>query len=371
MRQMPFSSKVRNTPWPSYAFDWSSRSAHFATIAIASFLPSRENFIHVASLATEQDSSSNWQVIEDALPVEYVPTKLKWSPSLINGSEYLAASGDGIYLWRHNHHHPDSMSSNNHNIDGGGAFSLTGHLVARSTPRRAGENLHSANSTSSSSPSNPPAPITSFDWSTVDSTLLVSASYDTTCTIWCLESGSIKTQLIAHDREVFDVAFSPTASDTFVSVGADGSMRLFDVRSLDHSTIVYESPENRSLLRVNWNFTDPHYLSTFAINSSKAIIMDVRMPSVPASELKLPSSNSEIVDIKWSPENPAHILVADRYSNLYIWDLAGNDAGTIDNPISFRANNSDDSSIQQIVWPHRSPQWLGVASQNHVSIMHI
>ena len=38
------------------------------------------------------------------------------------------------------------------------------------------------------------------------------------------------TQLIAHDKEVYDIAFAPHGTSTFASVGADGSVRMFDLR---------------------------------------------------------------------------------------------------------------------------------------------
>ena len=69
------------------------------------------------------------------------------------------------------------------------------------------------------------------------------SSIDTTCTIWGLEtgqvlgrinmvSGHVKTQLIAHDKEVYDIAFSKAGGgrDMFASVVADGSVRMFDLR---------------------------------------------------------------------------------------------------------------------------------------------
>lgn len=40
-----------------------------------------------------------------------------------------------------------------------------------------------------------------------------------------------KTQLIAHDKEVYDIAFA-CGKDIFGTVGADGSLRLFDLRRL-------------------------------------------------------------------------------------------------------------------------------------------
>ena len=81
------------------------------------------------------------------------------------------------------------------------------------------------------------APLTSFDWSAVDNRLVGTSSIDTTCTIWELETGQqlarpslrspvnghVKTQLIAHENEVYDIAFSKCTAHGFASVGGDGS----------------------------------------------------------------------------------------------------------------------------------------------------
>ena len=64
------------------------------------------------------------------------------------------------------------------------------------------------------------------------------------------------TQLIAHDKEVYDMSFRTRHRDVFASVGADGSVRMFDLRNLKHSTIIYESPELQPLLRLSWNCQD-------------------------------------------------------------------------------------------------------------------
>jgi len=99
-----------------------------------------------------------------------------------------------------------------------------------------------------------------MDWNETDPAIVATCSVDTTCTIWNVEvrppvalaergelavtavalaqlaggtttpqSQVAKTQLIAHDREVFDVAFAKGV-DVFASVGADGSLRSFDLR---------------------------------------------------------------------------------------------------------------------------------------------
>jgi DDB1- and CUL4-associated factor 7 len=38
-------------------------------------------------------------------------------------------------------------------------------------------------------------------------------------------------------------SFCASSVDVFVSCGADGSVRMFDLRSLEHSTIIYEPSE--------------------------------------------------------------------------------------------------------------------------------
>ena len=48
------------------------------------------------------------------------------------------------------------------------------------------------------------------------------------------------------------------------------------IRSLDHSTIIYESPEFVPLLRLAWNKQDHNYLATFAMDQNKVVIVDIR-----------------------------------------------------------------------------------------------
>jgi DDB1- and CUL4-associated factor 7 len=128
------------------------------------------------------------------------------------------------------------------------------------------------------------APLTSFDWNETDPTLVGTSSIDTTCTIWDIEVQTARTQLIAHDREVFDIAFA-RGKDVFASVGADGSVRMFDLRSLEHSTIIYESHNFDALLRLEWNKQDPNYLATFMVDGRRTVILDIRVPSLPVVEL--------------------------------------------------------------------------------------
>jgi WD repeat-containing protein 68 len=60
---------------------------------------------------------------------------------------------------------------------------------------------------------------------------------------------------------------------------------MFDLRSLEHSTIIYESPDLDPLLRLEWNKQDPNYMATFMVDSRRTIILDIRVPSLPVAEL--------------------------------------------------------------------------------------
>jgi WD repeat-containing protein 68 len=72
--------------------------------------------------------------------------------------------------------------------------------------------------------------------------MIGTSSIDTTCTIWDIEREGVQTQLIAHDKAVYDICFAQDVS-MFASAGEDGSVRHFDLRDLEHSTIIYESTD--------------------------------------------------------------------------------------------------------------------------------
>ena len=48
------------------------------------------------------------------------------------------------------------------------------------------------------------------------------------CSLLRLQRGVVDTQLIAHDKEVYDIAWGGVG--VFASVSADGSVRVFDLR---------------------------------------------------------------------------------------------------------------------------------------------
>ena len=161
--------------------------------------------------------------------VSYPVTRILWEPESKQkpSCDLLATSGDHLRLWSI----PESKGRNIGNTINKSSSSADAAATARMTPLALLSNSKSPEHT---------APLTSLDWNTISPSLIITSSIDTTCTIWDIPSLTAKTQLIAHDREVFDVRFCANSVDVFVSCGADGSVRMFDLRSLEHSTIIYE-----------------------------------------------------------------------------------------------------------------------------------
>ena len=100
------------------------------------------------------------------------------------------------------------------------------------------------------------------------------------------------------------------ASYNCIVLGADGSVRLFDLRHLEHSTIVYEDPKRTPLLRLAWNRVDSNYIATVASDSNEALILDMRIPCTPVA--KLTNHKAAINGIAWAPHSATHICTAGK-----------------------------------------------------------
>ena len=72
---------------------------------------------------------------------------------------------------------------------------------------------------------------------------------------------------------MYDISFA-AGRDIFGTVGADGSVRMFDLRSLEHSTILFESPDMSPLLKSHGT-NKINYVATILTDSpKKAVIID-------------------------------------------------------------------------------------------------
>jgi DDB1- and CUL4-associated factor 7 len=80
---------------------------------------------------------------------------------------------------------------------------------------------------------------------------------------------------------------------------------MFDLRSLEHSTILYESQNRSPLLRLSWNPNDSNYLAAIVMDSNSVLVLDQRQPSTPIAELK--GHSACVNSISWAPHSSCHI----------------------------------------------------------------
>ena len=163
---------------------------------------------------------------------------------------------------------------------------------------------------------------------------------------------------------MYDIAFA-RGKDIFASVGADGSVRLFDLRTLEHSTIIYETAGLRPLLRLAWNKQDPNYLATILADDPRTVILDVRVPSIPVAELG--AHQACVNSIAWAPHSSCHLCTCSDDAQALIWDLKAMPK-PIDDPIL--AYNAD-AEVNQLQWSAQHHEWVAIAYNTTMQMLHV
>uniref|UniRef100_A0A7S3PIY0 Uncharacterized protein n=1 Tax=Aplanochytrium stocchinoi TaxID=215587 RepID=A0A7S3PIY0_9STRA len=322
-------------PWPVYGLCWSERldDRFQFRLAVGSFIEQYKNKVQII----QYDESTDAFVKKSQFDHPYPTTKLQWIPDPKSLQEdLLATSGDYLRLW--------------------------------SIPEDEGENPRMTALLNNSKNSDYCAPLTSFDWNQTAQNIIGTSSIDTTCTIWDIHTQQALTQLIAHDEEVFDIAFAKE-KDIFASTGADGSVRMFDIRSLESSTVVYESGQGDArtpLLRLAWNKLDPFYLATVSMDSPRTMILDIRWPKQPlVADLR--GHSACINAIAWAPHSPSHICTAGDDTQALIWHLSDMPRPIEDPILAYSA----DSHINNLQWSSATPDWVAIAYDKSIQVLRV
>uniref|UniRef100_A0A2P2IKM6 TTG1 Ttg1-like protein n=1 Tax=Rhizophora mucronata TaxID=61149 RepID=A0A2P2IKM6_RHIMU len=328
------------SPYPLYSVAFSSSSVASQShgqghrMAVGSFIEDYGNRVDIIAFDPETLSIKANPAISAEHP--YPPTKLMFHPSgpssLVKSSsaDILASSGDFLRLWEVGDASIEPFSVLNN--------SKTSEFCA---------------------------PLTSFDWNEVEPKRIGTCSIDTTCTIWDIEKGVVETQLIAHDKEVYDIAWGE--AKVFASVSADGSVRIFDLRDKEHSTIIYESPQpDTPLLRLAWNKRDLRNMATILMDSNKVVILDIRSPTMPVAELE--RHGASVNAIAWAPNSSRHICSAGDDAQALIWELPTVAGPNGIDPMSMYSASSE---INQLQWSTTHPDWIAIAFSNKMQLLKV
>lgn len=314
-------------------------------LAAGSFLEDYNNRVSLLSFDPVHPSAASFRALP-ALSFDhpYPPTKLQFHPRAAS-PPLLASSSDALRLY----------------------LTPLDDLSA-SAPAPAAPELRSVLDNRKASASEFCAPLTSFDWNEVEPRRIGTASIDTTCTVWDIERGVVETQLIAHDKAVHDIAWGEAG--VFASVSADGSVRVFDLRDKEHSTIVYESPRpDTPLLRLAWNRFDLRYMAALLMDSSAVVVLDIRSPGVPVAELH--RHRGCVNAVTWAPQATRHLCSAGDDGQALIWELpetaAAVPAEGIDPVLVYDAG----AEVNQLQWTAAHPDWMGIAIENKVQLLRV
>jgi len=339
-------------PWPVYALGWSSRGGNKALqyrLAIGSFIEQYSNKVEIIRYRADQDTFVRTASFDHPYPATKVRVaplddshtcvhaQVCWMPDEVGTAQDLVAtSGDFLRVWKVSEH-----------IEG--SYEDTVELKVHFTNTKNSEFC---------------APLTSMDWNRDDPTMIATSSIDTTCTIWNVQTGQAKTQLIAHDEEVYDIAFA-RGRDRFATAGADGSVRMFDLRELEHSTIIYESAKKVPSLRVAWNEQDPNFLAAIEAEASFTTIIDIRMPAAPVT--RLGGHSAPVTAIAWAPHSSCHMCSAGDDAQALIWSLSSLPKQVDDPILAYNAS----SEINNLKWSHTNQETIAIAFDKKIQVLQV
>eukprot|EP00796_Vickermania_ingenoplastis_P005473 gene5472-3947_t len=310
------------TPWPAYGLSWGARDSERMPFrfAISSYLLDYKNYIHVIERNSKGDL-----VRTRSYEHCYPPTKIMFPPKPIADRDVFITTADFLRVWNFNSGRDGSADAD--------------ALVFKSG-------------------SSACTPITSCDWNSDDLNIVGCCSVDRVVTIWDLEAKRSKKQVMTNEKEVYDIAFN--TAQTFATCSADGSVRLFDLRHMEHSTILYESAKYQTpLLRIAWNRQDANYISTFGIDSPEAIIIDVRYPANPVTVLAGRHSGP-INGMAWSPQSAQNICTVGEDGAVCIWDANTGES-------LFQHQSAD--QINNVAWSSFDKDWIAVTKSSGAQLL--
>lgn len=355
--------------WLVSSIAWRNDSKVAFELALGSFIEEYSNHVTLVKLAKDDSDQEIQEVTTFEHP--YPPTRILWKPNdesipVSSSSSLLTTSADFLRIWR-----VESESQRQHD-DGS-------KLVGSQTPAKVERKVKLESLLKTKETDRVCAPITSFDWNRYDSRMIVSSCVDTTCAIWDIEtsqqqavtSASLRSQILAHNHEVYDVSFLQNSRDVFVSVGGDGSARLFDLRKLETSTILYEVNDlaggtSRALVRVSCNRCDPYYLSTFRLGSNEIVLLDLRNSANPVAILA--SHTSSVNCMSWAPHSAHHICSASEDSQALIWQLSDQPSQPLKEPLlAYKANGP----INAIDWSASHSDWVAIGYNNRLEMLRV
>ena len=207
-------------------------------------------------------------------------------------------------------------------------------------------------------------PLTSCDWCHSNNSIIGVCSIDTTCAIWDLNKFQVRYMIIAHDKEVYDISLGPDEF-TFMSTGADGSVRLFDSRTANSSSIIFETRDKSPMTRLKWNLVNPNFILTVIVDKNEIYILDQRKLTSPYAILKI--HTNVVNNAIWAPESNTNLISVSDDKSALLWDIYCDS----DQPEEYIMKYDAQSEIENVSWGNMTQNWIGIIDGNQAEILRI
>ncbi|GMF16868.1 unnamed protein product [Phytophthora fragariaefolia] len=142
------------------------------------------------------------------------------------------------------------------------------------------------------------------------------------------------------------------------------------IRDLESSTIVYVTPNRQPLLRVAWNKRDDRFIATFADDSTKISVIDLRRPIIPMAELD--AHKAGINSMSWSPHSRYDLCSAGEDNTAIVYDICAQmtrSGEKVEGPWSSYALLKSDEPINQIRWSPTEPNCIALCDEKALHVV--
>jgi WD repeat-containing protein 68 len=207
-------------------------------------------------------------------------------------------------------------------------------------------------------------PLTACDWSRANDSIIGVCSVDTTCAIWDLNKLEVKYMIIAHDKEVYDISLGQDEY-TFMSTGADGSVRLFDSRQANSSSIIFETRDESAMTRLKWNLVNPNFILTVIVDKNEIYILDQRKLTSPYGILKV--HTNVVNNAIWAPQSNTNLISVSDDKSALLWDIYCDS----DQPEEYIMKYEAENEIENVAWGDVTQNWIGIIDGNQAEILRI
>ena len=207
-------------------------------------------------------------------------------------------------------------------------------------------------------------PLTACDWSHVNNSIVGVSSVDSTCSLWDLNKKEVTYMSIAHDKEVYDISLGPDEF-TFMSTGADGSVRLSDSRTPNSVNILFETKEKIPLTRIKWNLLNPNFILTVVVDKNEIYVLDQRDLTYPYAILKV--HTNVVNNAIWAPQSNTNFISVSDDKSALIWDIYCDS----NKPEEYIMKYEAKYEIENVSWGDVTKNWIGIIDGNQAEVLRI